>query len=123
MTKKKILLVDDEQEIVELVTLRLQKYGYTVIPAYDGESALKKAKIEQPDLIILDLMLPQIDGYMVCSLLKKDVRYKKTPIILFSARSQDEDKALGKRVGADAYIMKGDFEQKNLIETVKSLIR
>jgi len=79
------------------------------------------AKKQSPDLMILDLMLPKMDGYRVCGLLKKDVRYSKIPIILFSARAQQEDVKLGEEVGADAYITK-PFEPQNLLAKIKELI-
>ena len=106
MNKKKILLVEDEKVLIETVTLRLEANGYEVIPAYDGFEGLEKAKKEKPDLIILDLMLPKMDGYKVCGLLKADTRYNKIPIIMFTARAQESDKKMGKEVGADAYITK-----------------
>lgn len=103
---QKILIVDDEAGIVNIVKLRLEANDYCVVTAYDGEEALEKTSQEMPDLIVLDLMLPKMDGYMICSLLKKNARYAAIPIILFSARSTEADKALGMKVGADAYITK-----------------
>jgi len=106
MESQKILIVDDEAGIVNIVKARLEANNYRVVTAYDGEEALEKTSQETPDLILLDLMLPKIDGYMICSLLKKDARYASIPIILFSARSTEADKALGMKVGANAYITK-----------------
>ena len=106
MESQKILIVDDEAGIVNIVKVRLEANSYRVVAAYDGEEALEKTSQETPDLILLDLMLPKIDGYMICSLLKKDARYASIPIILFSARSTEADKALGMKVGANAYITK-----------------
>ncbi|MFH1269839.1 MAG: response regulator [Candidatus Omnitrophota bacterium] len=122
MPKKKILIVDDEKVLVETVTLRLEASGYEVIFAYDGFEGLEKAKKEKPDLIILDLMLPRMDGYKVCGLLKVDTRYKKIPIIMFTARAQESDKKMGKEVGADAYITK-PFEPRELLEKINELIK
>jgi DNA-binding response OmpR family regulator len=121
MSSKKILIVDDEVQLVEMVKLRLEANGYSVITACDGQEGLDKARIEKPDLIILDLMLPKIDGYKVCRMLKFDEKYKNIPIILFTARAQQEDEKLGKEVGADAYITK-PFEPQVLLDKIKALI-
>ncbi len=122
MDKKKILLVDDEKDLVETVAFRLEATGYEVIKAYDGQEALDKAKKVKPNLIILDLMLPKMDGYKVCRLLKFDEKYKNIPIILFTARAQEEDKKLGKEVGADDYLTK-PFEPQVLLSKIQALIR
>lgn len=105
-----------------MIKLRLVSSGYEVITAYDGEDALSKARREKPDLIILDLMLPKMDGYKVCGFLKADTRYKKIPIIMFTARAQDEDKEMGEEVGADAYITK-PFEPDVLLGKIQELLR
>jgi len=120
MSKKRILVVDDEQALVELVKMRLETNGYEVLSAFDGQEALDKARKEKPDLIILDLMLPKIDGYKVCRMLKFDEKYKKIPIILFTARAQESDKKMGQDVGADSYIVK-PFEPKALLAKIKEL--
>jgi len=120
--KKRILLVDDEKDLLEVVKLRLEASGYEVLVSADGQSALEAARREKPDLIILDLMLPKLDGYKVCRMLKFDEKYKFIPIIMFSARGQETDKQLGKEVGADAYITK-PFEPKVLIEKIDELIK
>ena len=119
--KKRILLVDDEGKFVVALKIRLEKSGYQVSQAYDGEEALSKARSENPDLIILDLMLPKVDGFMICSLLKKDDRYKHIPIIICSSRIREEDKELGRKVGADAYITK-PFDSQDLMDTIKRLL-
>ena len=118
----KILLVEDEKVLIETVTLRLKANGYEVISASDGFEGLEKAKKEKPDLIILDLMLPKMDGYKVCGLLKADTRYNKIPIIMFTARAQESDKKMGKEVGADAYITK-PFEPQALLEKIHQLLK
>ena len=118
---KKILLVDDETDLVCLVETRLKAGGYEVTVATDGLMALEKAKKENPDLIILDLMIPKMDGYKVCGLLKKDSRYSKIPIIMFSARAQEADMRLGEEAGADAYVAK-PFEPKILLGKIEELI-
>jgi DNA-binding response OmpR family regulator len=122
MPKKRILLVDDEVQLVEMVKLRLEANDYDVITAYDGQEALDKARGEKPDLIILDLMLPKVDGYKVCRMLKFDEKYKSIPIILFTARAQESDEKMGFEVGADAYIIK-PFEPQILLGKIKELIK
>ncbi|MFC1708662.1 response regulator transcription factor [Candidatus Omnitrophota bacterium] len=122
MSGKKILLVDDEGQLVEMVKMRLEANGYRVVTAGDGQEGLDKARQENPDLIILDLMLPKMDGYKVCRMLKFDEKYKSIPIVLFSARAQEEDKQLGIQVGADAYIAK-PFEPEALMEKIEELIK
>lgn len=120
--KKRILLVEDETDLVEMVKLRLEANGYEVLTAYDGQEALEKARREKPDLIVLDLMLPKIDGYKVCRMLKFDEKYKNIPILMFSARAQDSDKKLGEEVGADAYVTK-PFEPEILLGKIKELLK
>lgn len=119
---KRILLVDDERDLVTTVTFRLEASGYEVIPAYDGQEGLEKAKKEKPDLIILDLMLPKMDGYKVCGLLKADARYNKIPIIMFTARAQETDIEMGKETGAEAYITK-PFEPQVLLSKIEELLK
>ena len=121
MAKAKLLIVDDEKDLVETLTFRLEANDYEVIKAFDGQDGLDKAKKEKPDLIILDLMLPKMDGYKVCGLLKADARYSKTPIILFTARAQESDKKMGEDVGANAYITK-PFEPQVLLGKIKELL-
>lgn len=118
---KRILVVDDEQDIVKMVGLRLKANGYEVLSANDGQQGLETAQKEKPDLIILDVMMPKMDGYKVCGLLKKDSRFAKTPIIMFTAKAQDKDKDLGREVGANAYLTK-PFDPPALIAKVKELL-
>lgn len=119
---KRILIVDDVESIVMSVKTFLERHRYEVITANDGQEGLEKAKTEQPDLIILDLMLPRMHGYKVCGLLKKDTRYAKTPIILFTAKAQEKDVKLGQEVGADAYLTK-PFEPEVLLSKIIELIK
>ena len=121
MDKKRILLVEDEKDMVYAVTLQLEANGYEVLSAYDGREGLGKAKKEKPDLIILDLMLPKMDGYTVCGLLKADTRYTKIPIVMFTARAQESDIKLGEELGADAYITK-PFEPQVLLSKIRELL-
>ncbi len=122
MAKKRLLLVEDEADLVEVVKIRLEANGYDVLTAIDGQQALDKARNQNPDLIILDLMLPKIDGYKVCRMLKFDEKYKHIPVIMFSARAQEADKKLGEEVGADAYLVK-PFEPEVLISKIKELLK
>ncbi|MFA6358161.1 MAG: response regulator [Candidatus Omnitrophota bacterium] len=118
---KKILIVDDEPHIVTMLENRIKHAGYEVITAIDGQEGLSKAQKEKPDLIILDLMLPKLDGYKVCRMLKFDGKYKHIPIIMLSARAQEEDKKIGEQVGADGYITK-PFEPQVLLGKIKELL-
>ncbi|MEI6632928.1 MAG: response regulator [Chlamydiota bacterium] len=119
---KKILLVDDEPHIVMMVANRLKQAGHEVITASDGMAGLAKAQKEKPDLIILDLMLPKMDGYKVCRMLKFDERYKKIPIMLFTARAQEKDSKLGFECGADAYMTK-PFIPEEFLGKIRELLR
>ena len=121
MAKARLLVVDDEKALVETLTVRLEANDYEVLKAYDGQEALDKAKEEKPDLIILDLMLPRIDGYKVCRMLKFDEKYKSIPIIMFTARAQESDRKMGAEVGADAYVTK-PFEPKELLAKIEELL-
>lgn len=121
MSGKRILLVDDEAQLVEMVVMRLEASGYEIITAVDGQEGLDKARQVNPDLIILDLMLPKIDGYKVCRMLKFDEKYKNIPILMFSARAQEQDRQMGLHVGADAYITK-PFDPKSLLEKIEELL-
>ena len=118
---KKILVVDDEPNLVMVVSSRLKSAGFEVISAGDGQAGLEMAKKEKPDLIILDLMLPKLDGFKVCGLLKNDTRYSKIPVILFSAKAQEADMNLSKEIGADAYIVK-PFKPEVLLGKITELL-
>ena len=103
---KRILIVEDEQDIVESLKFVLEVSGFTCYCAYNGEDGLRMAKELSPDLIILDVMMPKINGYKISRLLKYDKKYKDIPIIMVTARSQEEDKLIGEETGADEYITK-----------------
>jgi DNA-binding response OmpR family regulator len=122
MDKKRILVVDDEEEILKVLWYRLNAAGFDVITAKDGPEGYEKACKEKPDLIVLDLMLPKLDGYKVCRMLKFDEKYKSIPIILVTARAEDNDKKLGREVGADAYVTK-PYEAEVLLGKISELIR
>lgn len=118
---KKILLVDDEQDIVETLKFVLESDGYTCFCAYNGEDGLKLAKEIVPDLMILDVMMPKINGFKISRLLKYDAKYKNIPIIMLTARSQESDKQIGEETGADVYITK-PFELDDVLSTVSRLL-
>ena len=119
---KKILIVDDEQDIVETLKFMLEAYGYECFCAYDGESGLNLAKEIIPDLMILDVMMPKINGYKISRLLKYDTKYKDIPIIMVTARSQEDDKLIGQETGVNEYITK-PFELDDVIERVNSYLK
>jgi len=120
--KKKILIADDSPTIVAIIKDILTEAGYDTIEASDGQAALEKAKKERPDLIILDLMLPKIDGYKVCAMLKFDRLYEKIPVIILTARGGESDKEMGEEVKANAYITK-PFETQALLNNIKTLLK
>lgn len=118
---KKILIVDDEKDLVEILTFRLEAAGYDVVSAQNGQEGLEKAKSEKPDLVLLDVMMPKMDGYQVCRALKLDGKYKKVPIIILTAKVEEGDKRTGETVGADGYITK-PFDSGELLAKIKELI-
>ncbi len=120
--KKRILVVEDEEDYAKGLRLILESNGFEVHTAQTGKKGLEAVRHIRPDLIILDLMLPEIDGYKVCRLLKFDERYKLIPIIMLTARTQEEDKALGKQTGADAYLVKGQ-KPEILLDQIKALLK
>lgn len=121
MKSKKILLIEDEPDILKTTAIFLETEGFEVISAVDGMEGLEKARNMGPDLIITDIMLPKLDGYKLCRMLKFDEKYKNIPIIFFTARAQVADEELGKEVCADAYIKKPS-DPKLLIEKVKEIL-
>lgn len=121
MNPKKILIVDDEVDLVETVRFPLEIEGYHVLVAYNGEDALNQARKENPDMILLDLMLPKMDGYKVCRLLKYDERYKHIPILMLTAKTQAKDIVIGMKTGADEYITK-PFDINYLMKKVKEYL-
>jgi DNA-binding response OmpR family regulator len=121
MRSKKILVVDDEVDLVKTLRFSLETEGYTVLASYNGEDALNQARKENPDLVLLDIMLPKLDGYKVCRLLKFDERYKHIPILMLSAKTQEKDKIIGMETGADEYITK-PFDMDELIGKIKAYL-
>jgi DNA-binding response OmpR family regulator len=122
MDPKKILVVDDEVDLVKTIQFSLETEGYKVFVSFNGEDALNQARKEKPDLILLDIMLPKLDGYKVCRLLKFDEKYKHIPILMLTAKTQEKDKILGMETGADEYITK-PFDIDELIEKVKTYLK
>ena len=122
MSQTKILIVDDEADLVETIQFALELEGYNVLVASNGEEGLNIARQEKPDIILLDLMLPKLDGYKVCRLLKFDERYKSIPILMLTAKTQEKDKILGKETGANEYITK-PFDMDELMAKIKSYLK
>lgn len=120
--KKKILVVDDEFHIIELVRFNLESNGYDVIEAMTGKEALNKIKVEHPDLILLDLMLPEVDGIEICRKVRGDIETEDIPIIMLTAKGEETDKIVGLEMGADDYITK-PFSVRELIARVKAVLR
>lgn len=118
---KKILIVDDEQDIVESLKFVLETYDYTCYTAYNGEDGLRLAKEIQPDLMILDVMMPRINGFKISRLLKFDKKYKDIPILMVTARSQEEDKLIGEETGVDEYITK-PFDIDEVVKIVQKYL-
>ena len=119
LSGNRILIVDDEKQIVEIVKAYLEREGYRTLVAYDGKSALSLTRREHPDLIILDLMLPEVTGWDVCRTLRAE---SDVPIIMLTARDDTTDKIVGLELGADDYVSK-PFEPKELVSRVKAVLR
>ncbi len=120
MAKKRILVVEDMPESLMILRIRLEAYGYEVVSATDGEEGLKKARDLRPDLILLDVMLPKMDGFTVSRLLKFDEEFEDIPIIMLTARGQEKDKDIGKNVGADMYFVK-PYDHAKLVAAIEQL--
>ena len=122
MVKERILVVDDDKEIVRLVRGYLQQAGYDVLVAYDGDTAIHTLRRETVDLLVLDLMLPDRDGWDITRLIRSDSSLSHTPIIMLTARVDDVDKILGLELGADDYVTK-PFNPRELVARVRALLR
>jgi two-component system alkaline phosphatase synthesis response regulator PhoP len=118
----KILIVDDEKDIVELLSYNLQKEGFSTVKAYDGEAALGLARSGKPDLMLLDLMLPKMNGLDVCKAIRRNPETANLPIIMLTAKGDEIDKIIGLEIGADDYITK-PFSVKELIARVRTILR
>jgi two-component system response regulator VicR len=120
--KKTILVVDDEQSIMELLVFNLQKEGYNTIEAYDGVTAVEKAINEKPDLILLDVMIPKLDGISVCKKIRYALNISNIPILMISAKDTESDKIVGLEMGADDYITK-PFQIREVMARIKANLR
>lgn len=122
MKDEKILIVDDEEHILELIKFNLENSGFKTITASNGQDALKAIREEKPRLVLLDIMLPGMDGYDVCKEIRKDNAISNTPVIMITAKGEELDKILGLELGADDYITK-PFSVRELVARVKALLR
>ena len=122
MSKAKILIIEDDRDIVEMLEYNLSEAGYDTISALNGRDGVELAGKERPDLIVLDIMLPIIDGFEVCRMLKNDDAVAHIPIIILSARSQETDKIVGLELGADDYVTK-PFSPRELIARTRAILR
>ena len=120
--REKILIVEDEKDIIKMLEYNLKKEGFRILSVQDGEDALDSANKERPDLIILDLMLPGMDGLEVCRNLKGDTKTASIPLIMLTAKSQESDKVVGLELGADDYMTK-PFSPRELIARIKAVLR
>ena len=119
MENKKILIVDDDENICELLRLYLQKDGFNTLVANNGEKAISLVQIEKPDLVLLDIMMPVLDGWQVCREIRKT---SDVPIIMLTAKSETFDKVLGLELGADDYVTK-PFDSKEVVARIKAVLR
>ena len=119
MSQTKVLLIDDDEKIVKLLRSYFEKEGWIVTAAYDGLQGLQAVKIQQPDIVILDLMLPGIDGWEVCKRLRKD---SEVPIIMLTARDEETDRLIGLELGADDYVSK-PFSPREIVARAKAVLR
>ena len=122
MKKGKILVVDDENYILHILDFSLGAEGYEVITAEDGEEAVRKCREERPDLVVLDVMMPKMDGFEACRAIKRDAETADTPVILLSAKSRDVDQKQGYEAGADDYITK-PLSPGRLVDRVHGLLK
>ena len=120
--KPKILVVDDEPDALELIEFNLKAAGFEVVTALDGAEALKRARAAPPQLIVLDLMLPEVDGLEVCKILRRDPTTAAIPIVMLTAKAGEIDRVLGLELGADDYVTK-PFSPRELVLRVKSILR
>ena len=120
--KETILIVEDEKDIVKMLEYNLKKEGYKILVAHDGEDALDMANTKLPDLILLDLMLPGVDGLEVCKELKAERKTSAIPVIMLTAKAQESDKVIGLELGADDYVTK-PFSPRELLARIKAVLR
>jgi len=122
MTKPAILVVDDEADLADLIKYNLEKEGFRVVTAPDGEKALERIRSAPPSLVVLDLLLPKLDGLAVCREMRRDPRTRAVPVLMLTARSEEMDKLAGFEAGADDYLTK-PFSPRELVARVKALLR
>ena len=120
--RARVLVVDDEPDLVRILQFGLKAAGYEVESAYDGQEGLKKAREMKPDIILLDLMLPKLDGYKVCRLLKFDERYKHIPIMILSARTQEGDQTLAHELRANRFMTK-PYDFQEILGHIQALLK
>jgi len=121
MTKKRILVADDEEDVKEIVAKILEAQGYAVTTAYDGLDAVEKIRAEKPDLVLLDIMMPVLDGYEVCKRLQEDVQTADIPVLFLSAAADQEAVSRGMNAGAKDYVIK-PFEPSKLLDKIGKTI-
>jgi two-component system alkaline phosphatase synthesis response regulator PhoP len=121
LIKKKILIIEDEPDAAALLKLHLEKHGYEVLLAEDGKEGFRLARTRAPDLILLDLMIPEMDGFWVCSMIKTDNKFAGIAVIALTARSSDVDIKTAKECGVDDYVVK-PFEFSELLVKIKGLV-
>ena len=122
MARERILVVDDDKEVVRLMRAYLEKAGYEVLVAYDGETAVHSLRRDRPDLMLLDLMLPDRDGYDITRLVRRDPSLANIPIIMLTARVEDTDKIIGLELGADDYVTK-PYNPREVVARVRARLR
>ena len=118
----KILIVDDERDMVKLLKMELELRKYYVVCAYDGQEGYEKFLEEKPDLVLLDLMLPKLNGYALCRKIRRENKDTKTPIVMLTAKKEDEDRIVGRVVGAERYITK-PFDTEHLLDEIQVLLQ
>src|SRR5262245_55142593 len=121
MPRGTVLVIDDEQDLIELVRYNLEKDGFEVVGALDGENGIRMARERKPELVVVDLMLPGLDGLEVCRLLRADERTSHIPVIMLTARGTESDRVVGLELGADDYVTK-PFSPRELAARVKAVL-
>ncbi|GAB7027975.1 response regulator transcription factor [Geotalea toluenoxydans] len=121
MYSKKILIVEDEESLLKLESILLSSKGYSVVGVMDGKAALEEVKVNRPDLVVLDVMLPEMDGFEVCRHIKENPETSSIPVVMLTAKKSNNDVERGKQAGAEAYITK-PFKSAKVIEVIEGLI-
>ncbi|MCM2356519.1 MAG: response regulator [Geobacteraceae bacterium] len=121
MAKNKILIVEDEESLLKLESILLSSKGYNVTGVMDGRAALEEVRLNRPDLVILDIMLPEMDGFEVCRQIKENPDTRHIPVVMLTAKKNSQDFARGQQVGSDAYITK-PFKSSKVLDTIQELL-